>query len=131
MGSVRFGALFMGIVLTFSTGFSSPLIKQFLLANASVIGFIIVVMGQSELFTAHSTMGILPVLDKRATVGELGRLWGLVYIRNMLGCIIFALMIATLGPALNVVTPEAFGKLANALLPFSGFTIFLSAIIAG
>lgn len=129
--NLSFGALFMGIVLTFSTGFSSPLIKQFVLANASVIGFIIVVMGQSELFTAHSTMGILPILDKRATLGELGRQWGLVYAGNMVGCIIFAALIATLGPSLNVIEPQAFGKLANALLPFSEFTIFLSAIIAG
>lgn len=129
--NLSFGALFMGIVLTFSTGFSSPLIKQFLLANASVIGFIIVVMGQSELFTAHSTMGVLPVLDKRASLTELGRQWGLVYAGNMIGCVIFAALIATLGPALNVVTPEAFGKLAQSLLPFSGSTIFGSGIIAG
>ena len=129
--NLSFGALFMGIVLTFSIGFPSPLIKQFVLANASVIGFIIVVMGQSELFTAHSTMGILPVVDQRATLGELGRQWGLVYAGNMIGCIIFAALIGVLGPALNVVTPEAFGKLANALLPFSGLTIFLSAIVAG
>ena len=129
--NLSFGALFMGIVLTFSTDFPSPLIKQFILANASVIGFIIVVMGQSELFTAHSTMGVLPVLDKRASLIELGRQWGLVYAGNMIGCVVFATLIATLGPALNVVTPEAFGKLANALLPFSGTTIFLSGIIAG
>jgi hypothetical protein len=32
--NLSFGALFMGIVLTFSTGFSSPLIKQFILANS-------------------------------------------------------------------------------------------------
>jgi formate/nitrite transporter FocA (FNT family) len=30
-----------------------------------------------------------------------------------------------------VVTPEAFGSVANALLPFSGMTIFLSGIVAG
>lgn len=129
--NLSFGALFMGMVLTFSPGFSSPLIKQFILANASVIGFIIVVMGQSELFTAHSTMGILPILDRRATIGELGRQWGLVYAGNMVGCIVFALLIATLGPSLNIIKPEAFGSLANALLPFSGFTIFLSAVVAG
>lgn len=129
--NLSFGALFMGIALTFSAEFSSLLVKQFVLANASVIGFIIVVIGQSELFTAHSTMGILPLLDRRASLSELGRLWSIIYIGNMIGCIIFAALIAVLGPALNVVTPKAFASLAHALLPFSGTTIFLSGIIAG
>lgn len=129
--NLSFGALFMGIVLTFASGFPSPLIKQLALANASAIGFVIVVIGQSELFTAHSTMGILPVLDRRASLRELGRLWGIIYVGNMIGCVVFAGLIAVLGPSLGVVEPAAFGSLAAALLPFSGPTIFLSGIVAG
>ena len=129
--NLSFGALFMGIVLTFASGFSSPLIKQLALANASAIGFVIVVIGQSELFTAHSTMGILPVLDRRASLRELGRLWGIIYVGNLIGCVVFAGLIAVLGSSLGVVEPAAFGSLAAALLPFSGPTIFLSGIVAG
>ncbi len=129
--NVSFGALFMGMVLTFSPSFPSPLVKQFLIAVASSIGFLFVVLGQTELFTAHTTMGVLPVLDGRASKSDLGELWGVVYASNLVGCVLFAGLIALLGPALNIAEPAAFGTLADALLPLPAWIIFLSGVIAG
>ncbi|GAA0251967.1 formate/nitrite transporter family protein [Haladaptatus pallidirubidus] len=129
--NVSFGALFMGMVLTFSPSFPSPLVKQFLLAVASSVGFLFVVLGQTELFTAHTTMGVLPVLDGRASKSDLGELWGIVYVSNLVGCVLFAGLIALLGPALNIAEPAAFGTLANALIPLPAWVIFLSGVIAG
>jgi formate/nitrite transporter FocA (FNT family) len=56
--NLSFGALFMGMVLTFSPSFPSPLVKQFLLAAASSVAFLFVVLGQTELFTAHTTLAV-------------------------------------------------------------------------
>jgi formate-nitrite transporter family protein len=129
--NVSFGALFMGMVLTFSPSFPSPLVEQFLLALASSIGFLFVVLGQTELFTAHTTMGVLPVLDGRASRTDLGELWGVVYVSNIVGCVLFAGLITVLGPPLDIAEPAAFGTLANALVPLPAWVIFFSGVIAG
>jgi formate/nitrite transporter FocA (FNT family) len=41
-------------------------------------GFLFVILGRSELFTEHTTLAVLPVLDGRASLRQLGRLWGLI-----------------------------------------------------
>lgn len=129
--NVSIGALLMGMALTFSGGFSSALIQRFVLANVATVGFVIVIIGQTELFTAHIMLGVLPVIDRRASLAELGRLWGVVYVANLLGCVVFAGLIAVAGPPLEIFTPEAANTLASALLPLSWWLILLSGIIAG
>ena len=129
--NVSFGALFMGMALTFSPEFSSDLVKQLVLANVSAVGFILVILGQTELFTAHTTLGILPVLNGQATLRDLGRLWVVIYTMNLLGCVLFSAFIAFVGPRLTIVEPAAFGTLADALVPFSAVTILSSGVIAG
>ncbi|WP_336364998.1 formate/nitrite transporter family protein [Halalkalicoccus salilacus] len=129
--NVSIGALLMGMALTFSGGFSSALIQRFVLANVATVGFIIVIIGQTELFTAHVMLGVLPVIDRRASLAELGRLWGVVYVANLLGCVVFAGLIAVAGPPLEIFTPEAADTLASALLPLSWWLILLSGIVAG
>jgi len=129
--NLSFGALFMGMILTFSPTFSSELVKQALLAGSSSIAFLFVVLGQTELFTAHTTLAVLPVLDDRSGLGELGRLWGVVYAANLLGCAAFAGLIATLGPEMGIVTPTAFDSLAGSLLSHPSWVILLSGTVAG
>lgn len=129
--NLSFGALLMAMALTFSGGFESKLIQQVTLGGVSSIAFLFVVIGQTELFTAHSTMAILPVLDGRATIGELGRVWSVTLAANLVGCALFAGLITLVGPPLGIVTADAFGTLASALLPYSWWVIFLSGVIAG
>ncbi|WP_135362857.1 formate/nitrite transporter family protein [Halosimplex halophilum] len=129
--NLSFGALLMAMVLTYSGGFGSRLVQQATLGLVSSVAFLFVVVGQTELFTAHSTMAILPVIDGRASVRGLGRVWGVTYVSNLLGCGLFAALVAVLGPQMGIVEPAAFGTLASALLPFPGRVIFLSGVVAG
>ncbi|RDI72294.1 formate/nitrite transporter family protein [Halopelagius longus] len=129
--NLSFGALFMGMVLTYSLSFPSTLVKQFLLAAASSVAFLFVVLGQTELYTAHTTLAVLPVLDGRTSMRELGRLWSVVYIANLVGCAVFAGLIAVLGPEMGIVAPAAFESLANALLAHPWWVILLSGVVAG
>nr|WP_081927049.1 formate/nitrite transporter family protein [Halobellus rufus] len=129
--NLSFGALLMGMALTFSGGFESILVQQLTLGGVSSIAFLFVVIGQTELFTAHSTMAILPVLDGRASLRGLGRVWGVTYTSNLVGCALFAGLITSLGPALGILDADAFGTLASALLPHPWWVIFLSGVIAG
>lgn len=129
--NLSFGALLMAMALTFSGGFESRLIQQATLGGVSSIAFLFVVIGQTELFTAHSTMAILPVLDGRASIRDLGRVWSVTYVANLVGCALFAVLIAVLGPAMGIIDADAFGTLASALLPYAWWVIFLSGVIAG
>ncbi|SDF95447.1 formate/nitrite transporter family protein [Halorientalis regularis] len=129
--NVSFGALFMGMVLSLSNGFSSPVVARLTLGSVSTIGFLFVILGQTELFTAHTTMAILPVLDGRASLRDLGELWAAVYVSNLLGCAGFVVLIAMLGPTLEIAGGAAFTTLATELVDPAGPAIFLSAVIAG
>ena len=129
--NLSFGALFMAMALTFSGGFESKLVQQVVLGGVSSIAFLFVVIGQTELFTAHSTMAILPVLDNRASLTDLVRVWSVTLSSNLVGCILFAGLITALGPSMGIVDAKAFGELANALLPLPWWVILLSGVIAG
>ena len=126
-----FDTLFMGMAFTFAPEFSSNLAKQFVLADASAVGFIFVMLGQTELFTAHTSLGILPVLNGQATFFDLGRPWAVISVMRLVGCALFAGFIAFVGPRLTIVDPTAFGCLADALLPYSALTALASGVIAG
>ncbi|WP_273837578.1 formate/nitrite transporter family protein [Halococcus sp. PRR34] len=129
--NLSFGALFMAMVLTFAGGFDSTLTKQVTLAGVSSIAFLFVVIGQTELFTAHSTMAVLPVLDGRASLRDLGRIWSVTYVSNLLGCAAFVALIAAIGEPMGIADPSAFGSLAGALVGLPWWTITLSGVVAG
>lgn len=129
--NLSFGALLMAMVLSYAGGFESRLVQQALLGGVSSIAFLFVVVGGTELFTAHSTMAILPLLDGRTTAAAVGRVWGVTYVANLVGCVLFAGLIAVLGPRMGVVDPDAVGTLASALLPFPWWVILLSGVVAG
>jgi formate/nitrite transporter FocA (FNT family) len=95
------------------------------------VGFIFVVLGRSELFTEHTTLAVLPVLGGRATVAQLLRVWGLVYASNLVGAAAFAAIAAWIGPALGVIEPWAFGRIARGATDHAGWVILVSGILAG
>lgn len=129
--NLSFGALFMAMTLTFAGGFGSDLTKQVALAGVSSIAFLFVVIGQTELFTAHSTMAVLPVLDGRASLGDLGQIWGVTYVSNLLGCAAFVALITAIGEPMGIASVSAFGSLAGALVGLPWWTITLSGVVAG
>ena len=53
----------MSVVLTLFNGVFPDAVVQFLVANMYPLGFMFVVLGRSELFTEHTTLAILPVLQ--------------------------------------------------------------------
>ncbi|MDX1646965.1 MAG: formate/nitrite transporter family protein [Longimicrobiales bacterium] len=128
---IGFSVLVMGTVLTLLEPGASPLFQSFLLGNAYALGFIFVILGRSELFTEHTALAVFPVLEGRATLSELGRLWILVYLANLVGAAAFAAFAVLLGPRLGIVEVEAFRHIARALVDHDALTIFLSAVAAG
>jgi formate-nitrite transporter family protein len=128
---VGFSLFLMAVILTLTGGvFPQPLV-DILVANMYAVGFIFVILGRSELFTEHTALAVVPVLNRRATVGQLGRLWILVFTANIMGGALFAAIATQIGPALGVIRPEAFGQIARGVVSHPWFVILGSAVLAG
>jgi formate/nitrite transporter FocA (FNT family) len=95
------------------------------------VGFIFVVLGGSELFTEQTTLAVLPVLNRKASLAALLRTWGVVYAANLIGTAIFARIAVLIGPALGVIDRRVFGQIALALTEHPGSVILLSGLLAG
>lgn len=128
---VGFSLLLMAVMLTAMEGEVPPSLVKIMVANSYAIGFIFVVIGRSELFTEHTTLATLPVLNGQATVASLIRLWIIVYLSNLLGAALFALLTTFVAPALGAVDPVAFGQIARHLVDHAWWVIMSSAVLAG
>ncbi|WP_210423508.1 formate/nitrite transporter family protein [Halorussus marinus] len=128
---IGFGPVLMAVILTLSTGGYGDLGTELLVASAYAVGFIFVIIGRSELFTEHTTLAVLPVVDGRASLAGLGRLWGLVYAGNIVGGAVFAGLLVTLMPNLGVASPEAFETIAHKLVDHDPGWLFVAGILAG
>lgn len=128
---VGFSLFLMAVVRSnFEGGLPGPVVR-ILVANMYAVGFIFVIVGRSELFTEQTTLAVLPVLRRKATLRGLLRLWGIVYVANLIGAAGSAGIFSYIGPAMGVIRPEALGHIAHTLTDHSGPVIFLSAILAG
>jgi formate/nitrite transporter FocA (FNT family) len=105
-----------------------PLVASF----GYTVGFVIVILGQQQLFTESTLSAVLPVLTRRdmTTVAKTGRLWGLVLFANIAGTVIFAAILQIPGVFSDEVV-KALGVLAKQ--PFSGtfMVTVVRAVFAG
>lgn len=127
---VGFSLFLMAVVTTMAGDLPKPVVAL-LVANMYSVGFIFVVLGRSELFTEQTTLAVLPVLSGHASARALGRLWSIVYVANLLGGAIFALLAVLTGPTLGAIEPQAFGEIARRMTQHPAGAIFLSGILAG
>lgn len=95
------------------------------------IGFILVVLGQSILFTEQTSLLTLPVLSKKRSVISLFRIWGLVILGNITGGILMALTLIWIGPQLEIFSLESVREIGEHVINDEIYTIFVSAILAG
>lgn len=95
------------------------------------LGFILVVLGQSILFTEQTSLLTLPVLNKKRSVGSLLKLWGLVITGNLIGGYIISMILLWLGPRLGIFDSTVVVKIASHVVESNLPVIFVSAILAG
>src|SRR3954454_16646574 len=93
------------------------------------IGFVMLVVGRSELFTENFLVPVASVLRGRAGVGHLGRLWAITTLGNAVGIFALAAMLSRPG----VVPPEtlkAAGTVADTFAARDFGAALLSGIVA-
>lgn len=128
---IGFSILAMGTVYTLFNGQIAAETLNFYLALCYSVGFIFVIIGRSELFTEHTALAILPVLNRSVTFKELIYLWGLVYLGNLIGGFVFSFILTGIGPQVGFIEIESFYVLAHKMVDFKWDIIFLSALLAG
>jgi len=95
------------------------------------IGFIMVILGQSILFTEQTSLLTLPVLNRKRTLGSLLKLWGLVIAGNLIGGYLFAGVVVWIGPRLGIFELTTVEAIASHVTQYSSWVILVSSILAG
>lgn len=128
---VSFSVLLMATLLSVVGDMVAPAIAKLLIASMYSVGFIFVILGRSELFTEHTTLAVLPVLNGRSSVENLVRLWSTVWFGNVIGASIFASIIVFIGPRLGIFGPKELVIIGGGLVEHTWWLITASAILAG
>ncbi|HEX5472057.1 MAG TPA: formate/nitrite transporter family protein [Lacipirellulaceae bacterium] len=123
--------LVIGLVYSLSSGRINTLAFELIAAAASSFGFIAVVLGRSELFTEQTTLAILPFLAGKCSFRQVVRLWGVVYIGNLIGAAFCAYLLVIAGSGLREIEPKSFHEIATVIVDNSAPIMLLSGIIAG
>ncbi len=128
---VGFSLLLMGLLYTMFSDQLSESAMHMALAAAYPIGFIFVIIGRSELFTEHTTLAVLPVLNGTVSVRALAKLWGIVYAGNLVGGYLFSFILVQIGPRMGTVSLEAFHHIAEKLIQYNWWLTLSSGMFAG
>lgn len=95
------------------------------------VGFIMIILGQSILFTEQTSLLTLPVLNNQRSLASLLKLWGLVIFGNLLGGYIIAAVLIWIGPRLEIFNLKTVEDIALHVIEPGRLTLFVSAILAG
>jgi len=128
---VGFSVFLMAAIFSLFNGVIHPSFLHVMIALAYPLGFIFVVIGRSELFTEHTTLAVIPVLNRNASIKSLLVLWGVVYIGNLLGGYLFGYILSVLPERLHAINAGAFYNLAEKLVNHPWHIILGSGILAG
>lgn len=101
------------------------------LATAVVypLGFVICIVGGTQLFTEHTATSVYPVLDNRSSFGKLFRLWTTVLGGNLAGAFLSGLLLSRTEQIIQA--REGYLNIAEHLVSSPTFPLVLSALLAG
>lgn len=125
-----FTLITVAAIVSLAHGYSE-LVRQLLTANAYTVGFIFVILGRSELFTEHTTLAVLPVLDRQRSLGDLGTTWGIIYAGNILGGLAFASFAVVIGPEFGIFERAVLSEIVHPYISHSTLGLFGGAVLAG
>jgi formate/nitrite transporter FocA (FNT family) len=103
---------------------------QFIAKMFYPIGFIVVILGRSQLFTENTLYPVALVLAEKKHFWKTLRLWGIVLPFNVLGALTFAAL-ASLTHALSPDITHSLGQLGLDAIHHPAATIFWSGVMGG
>jgi len=128
--SIGFGVVAMATASASLGGADAPSAAHLVGSLAYPVGFVILLIGKSELFTENFLLPVTGVLERRGTLRKLGALWGVTLLGNLLGALVFAALVSRPG----VLPEEAAARivvLAEHVVEYDPWTVFVKALFAG
>jgi len=106
-----------------------PALSRMLVSLVYPLGFVICLMSGAELFTEHTATAVYPVLDRKAGIVELLRLWCIVIVGNLIGAVMSAGLLTLAEPVIGA--REGYIEIGRHLVGPSSPALVVSAILAG
>ncbi len=107
----------------------SPYLQRLSMAVVYPLGFIMCILSGAQLFTEHTATALYPVLDRKASVQSLLKLWFVVVVGNLAGAAISALLLYA---GNDVIKAEiGFVAIGHHLVDFANQSLLVSATLAG
>lgn len=119
----------VAVMSTLMIDLQQPLLVRFAMALVYPLGFIICIMSGTELFTEHTATAVYPVLEGKADRGQLLRLWAIVFLGNIVGAVVGALLLA--GTDQVIQAEQGYIYIAHHLVQYGSLSLLFSAVLAG
>lgn len=125
-----FTAMAVGVATTaFDTLGLQPLLERALIAVGYPLGFVICLTSGAELFTEHTATAVYPVLDRKASMRRLLRLWLIVAGGNLVGAFLSAGLLTLAEPVIGA--RRGYLTMAAHLVDPPTAALLVSAVLAG
>lgn len=124
-----FTAMAVGVLTKAAEPYGSPVITRILTAFAYPLGFVICILSGAQLFTEHTALAVYPVLDRKASLSRLLRLWLIVIAGNLIGAAIIAVMLVVAEPVIDAT--QGYVIVGRHLVAYHSLPLFVSALLAG
>jgi len=128
---VGFSILIIGIIYTLFKNESTTAQLAVMMALVYPIGYIFVIIGRSELFTEHTTLATIPVVNGQATIGSLAKLWIIIYVGNLIGGYLFGSITLVFNGEMHIIGKDFFYFVSEKMLKYSVGATLISGIMAG
>ena len=127
---VGFSAMAVAVVLTAAGELeASPIVSRLATAFVYPLGFIVCILSGAQLFTEHTATALYPVLDRKADVSNLIRLWFTVIIGNLIGAVVCGGLHYFASEVIHA--RDGYIEIGHHLTKFSSRSLFISAVLAG
>ena len=128
---VGFSILTIGIIYTLFKTEVSPGKLYLMMALVYPIGYVFVIIGRSELFTEHTVLATIPVLNGKASFRSLFNLWAIIYSGNLIGGYLFGTIVLRFNAGTHLISLDFFHFVSQKMIAYSSSNILVSSIIAG
>tara|TARA_R110000737_G_scaffold352250_1_gene397449 strand:+ start:114 stop:1025 length:912 start_codon:yes stop_codon:yes gene_type:complete len=125
---ICFTVMAVGVMATLVGDLESGF-NRILVALVYPLGFILCILSGTQLFTEHTATAFYPVLDKRANLITMLRLWAIVIVGNLVGGLISAGLLSAADDVIHAA--DGYLIIAQHMLAYEYKTLFISAVLAG
>lgn len=119
----------VAVISTYASEFDEPIVLRLSTAFVYPLGFIICIMSGTQLFTEHTATAVYPVLEGRAGIIALFRLWVLVIIGNISGAAASAGLLTLADEVIQA--EKGYVIIAHHLVSYGNITLIISSVLAG